>query len=119
MVLSVSLPDPGVPLVSRDGDRTVIWLEGEHDIATAPVLTDTLTDATSADDADMIVDLSGVTFMGVATIGALISARNLLRRQSRTLTLRSPSRCARDVLVFCGLTGLIEAVPGLQSLEAV
>ena len=110
MVLSVSPPDTGVPLVSRDGDRTVVWLDGEHDIATVPVLIDTLTDAISAHDADLIVDLSGVTFMGVATIGALIGARNLLRRQSRTLTVRSPSRCVTRILTMCGHADLMEMV---------
>jgi anti-anti-sigma factor len=124
MVLSVSPPDTGVPLVSRDGDRIVVWLDGEHDIATVPVLIDTLTDAISAHDADLIVDLSGVTFMGVATIGALISGRNLLRQQSHSLSVRSPSKCARRVLNLCGLTGLIrpdpvEAPPVPRSLKAV
>jgi anti-anti-sigma factor len=96
------------PLVSRDGDRTVVWLDGEHDIATVFVLTDTLARAISVDDADLIVDLSGVTFIGSATIDELIRGRNILRRQSRSLTLRSPSRCARRILDVCGLTDLIE-----------
>lgn len=96
------------PLVSRDGERTVVWLDGEHDIATVFVLTDTLERAISADDADLIVDLSGVTFIGSATIDVLMHVRNILQAQARSLTLRSPSRCARRVLELCGLTGLVE-----------
>jgi anti-anti-sigma factor len=96
------------PLVSRDGERAVVWLDGEQDIATVGVLADTLASVVCADDADLIVDLSGVTFMSTATIDELILSRNLLLRQSRTLTLRSPSKCARRLLDVCGLACLVE-----------
>ena len=114
MVSTVPCPDvaardwDSAPLVSRDGERAVVWLDGEQDIATVFVLADTLANVVSADDADLIVDLSGVTFMSTATIDELIRGRNLLLGQSRTLTLRSPSRCARRLLDFCGLAGLVE-----------
>ena len=98
-----------VPLVSRDGGRTVVWLDGEHDIATLVVLTDTLSRVISADDSDLIVDLSGVTFMSAATIDELLRVRKILLSQSRDLTLRSPSRCARRLLDLCGLAGFVAA----------
>ena len=96
------------PLVSRDGERTVVWLDGEQDIATVAALADTLANVTSADDADLVVDLSSVTFMSTATIDTLIRARNLLLGLSRNLTLRSPSKCARRLLDACGFAGLVE-----------
>jgi anti-sigma B factor antagonist len=96
------------PIVSRDGARTVVWLEGEYDIATAVVLGATLANASSRDDADLVVDLSGVTFIDAATIGVLIRGGNGLRRESRSLTLRSPSRWARRLLDIWGLTALVE-----------
>ena len=83
------------PLVSREGDRTVVWLGGECDIATVVVLDEALTKAISDDRRDLIVDLSGVTFIGTVTIDALILARSTLRRQFRSLTVRSPSRWGR------------------------
>lgn len=94
--------------VWREGDRTVVRLDGEHDIATLSLLADLLGRAIEADDADLVVDLSGVTFFSAATIGSLMRFRNSMRRQSRDLVLRSPSRCASRVLVACGLTGLLE-----------
>jgi anti-sigma B factor antagonist len=96
------------PLVSHDGNRTVVWLDGEHDISTLLLLTDTLATAIAADAADLVVDLSGVTFIGAATINELIRGRTTLRHQSRSLTLRSPSRCAQRLLDVCGLRGLVE-----------
>lgn len=98
-----------VPLVSRHGDRTVLWLNGEQDIATVSVLADALDRAISVDDADLIVDLSGVTFIDAGTISELMRGRNNLRLQSRSLTLRSPPRGARRILDLCGLTGLVES----------
>ena len=96
------------PLVSRDGDRAVVWLDGEQDIATESILADTLATVTSACDANLVVDLSGVTFMSTATIDQLVRARNLLLGLSRNLTLRSPSKSARRLLDLCGLAGLVE-----------
>jgi anti-anti-sigma factor len=104
--------------VSRDGEQEVVWLDGEQDIATADVLADTLSKAISADDANLVVDLSGVTFMSTATIDELIRARNLMLGLSRNLTLRSPSRCARRLLDICGLIGLAEPSEDAVRIEA-
>ena len=92
----------------RDDDRTVVWLDGEHDIATLPELADTLAKAISADPADLVIDLSGVRFIGAAPIGELIRCRDRLRVESRTLTLRSPTRFATRLLGLCGLTDIVE-----------
>jgi anti-anti-sigma factor len=116
MVSTLASPDlaPGrhpftAPSVSRAGDRTVVWLAGDNDIATQPLLMATLTHATSFDSADVIVDLSGVTFISADTIGAVIRVQNSLRRTSRQLVLRAPSRFAARVLDLCGLTYLVES----------
>ena len=92
----------------RDDDRTVIWLDGEHDLATLPALADRLAAAISADPADLVIDLSGVEFIGSAAIGELIRCRDSLRLQSRTLTLRSPSPFATRLLGLYGLADTVE-----------
>jgi anti-anti-sigma factor len=89
-------------------NRTVVRLDGEHDIATLPFLTDTLAKAICADNTDLVVDLSQVTFLSAATIDEFVRGRNTLRHQSRDLTLRSPSRFASRLLDVCGLTDLVE-----------
>lgn len=61
-------PRPVRPLVSRDCDRIVIWLEGEQDIATMPLLADTMAKAIAVGDADLLVDLSGVTFTAATSV---------------------------------------------------
>jgi anti-anti-sigma factor len=88
--------------------RTVVWLRGEHDISTVDALSETLAGAMALDDCDLVVDLSEVEFMGAATIGVLVRARELLESRSRSLVLRSPSRCARRIVHLCGQGDLLE-----------
>jgi anti-anti-sigma factor len=92
----------------RDAARTVVWLRGEHDVSTVAALSETLARAIARDDADVVVDLSEVQFMGAATVGVIIRARELLGSRSRNLALRSPSRCARRIVDLCGRADLLD-----------
>lgn len=97
-----------LPRLSRDGERNVLWLEGEHDKATVAALTEALRTIAALDDADIVVDLSEVSFLDAATLGTFIRARNSLQEQSRTLTLRAPSKATRRVLDICRLADLVD-----------
>jgi anti-anti-sigma factor len=90
------------PSSRRGPPCTVIWLRGEHDMSTVAELSERIARAIAMDDADLVVDLADVEYMGAATVGVLSRARELLRARSRSLVLRSPSRCARRVLELCG-----------------
>lgn len=105
------------PFGRRDPPTTLIRLDGEHDISTASELSETLARAIGADDADVVVDLSEVEFMAAATVGVLLRARELLRMQTRSLVLRSPSRRARRVLELCGDADLLD--PGTGAGDAL
>jgi anti-anti-sigma factor len=95
-------------LPRRDTALVVVRLRGEHDLSTVAVVSETMAWAIDQDDADVVVDLSDVQFMGAITVGVLIRARGLLRTRSRSLMVRSPSRCARRVLELCGATDLFD-----------
>lgn len=100
----VPISQAGPPaFIRRDGTQTGVWLQGEHDVSTVGELCQILAPAIARDDADVLLDLSGVQFMDAATVGVIVRAHTLLRPQSRSLVLRSPSRCARRVLDVCGL----------------
>lgn len=92
-----------VSTVSSLRGQAVVWLDGEEDIATVAVLAGRLDQAVSADHRDLIVDLSGLTFLSTATIEELIRVRNILLGQNRNLSLRSPSPFASRLLNLCGL----------------
>lgn len=90
---------------------TVVWVRGEHDIATKFSLMVTIARAAQLDDVPLLVDLSAVTFMDASTIGAIVGSRNRLRSHGQSLELRTPSAAALRILELCGLTHLIHVEP--------
>ncbi len=111
-VSSVTVSRPHVTAFAGcNPDRTVVWLRGEHDVSTVAALSEMMARAIALDDADVVVDLSEVQFMGAATVGVVIRAREFLRLRSRLLVLRSPSECARRTLELCGHTDLLDPLP--------
>ena len=89
------------------GEQTIVWLKGEHDAATVEELSTLLADSIARTRSDVIIDLSGVDFMGAGPLGVLMRAREFLDRHSRALVLRAPSPKAKRILDLCG----IESVP--------
>ena len=96
---------PGLP----EGAQTVVWVRGEQDLSTEADLWHTMADAIDGADADLVVDLSEVEFMGVATVRVFLRAAELLRQNSHSLRIRHPSKRALRVLDLCGLTDLVES----------
>ena len=103
---TVSVARPGSP--RGDPRSTVVWVRGEHDIATRTALVVGIARAARRDDRPLLVDLSGVTFMDASTIGAIVGSLNRERQRGQTLELRTPSPRARRVLELCGLTHLVQ-----------
>lgn len=113
-----------------DGGQTTIWLTGEHDLETVNELSRLLADAIVLTESDVIVDLSGVDFLGAAPVGALMLARRFLAQLSRGLVLRAPSHSARLVFDVCGIDSVsasgcstavtsVGAAPALESFVPV
>jgi anti-anti-sigma factor len=120
----MALSELSQPADPRDGPaerkqaehaRTVVWVRGEHDLSTSGALWHTMARAIEAADTDLVIDLSEVEFMGAATVTVILQAVELLRQHSRSLTVRSPSRCALRVLDLCDLTHLVESAPSTRS----
>lgn len=101
-----------VEFAGLDVDRTVVWLSGEHDLSTVAELSETLGRVMALDDADLVVDLSAVEFMGVAAVKVILRAHDFLKLRSRSLELRAPSASAQLVLDACGLSSLVDSYPG-------
>jgi anti-anti-sigma factor len=87
---------------------TVVFLRGEHDLSTSRTLKHVMAEAIATNDADLLVDLREVEFMGATTVSVILRARDFLQQHSRTLTVRAPSARARHVLELCGLDDLVE-----------
>lgn len=108
---------PLLPGAGPELGPTVVWLQGEHDIATDFELSQVLAGAAAANDAAVVVDLSEVEFISASTIGVIVRARELTRQRSRSLTVRSPSAFVRYILGICGLDDLFG--PNVQAGDAV
>ena len=103
------LPRIGHSRMTHEGTRTIIWLAGDQDVATARRLREDLDSAIAADDSDIAVDMSEVTFIDAATIGTLIAGRNDLRTLARMLTIRDSPPHTRRLLDVCELRDLDDA----------
>ena len=99
---------PTTPVVHAEGTRSVVALRGDPDISTRPELCDVLCRVIADGTGDVVIDLAKATFIDTAIVRALATAQQLLDRQDRVLTIRSPSTLATRVLQVFGMTDLIE-----------
>ena len=61
------------------GDQVVVQVAGEIDVYTAASLREKLAELIDADHTDVIVDLTGVTFMDSTGLGVLVGALKKVR----------------------------------------
>jgi anti-anti-sigma factor len=101
-----SLPKP-----QPAGDVAVQVEGSEHDVSTSVADSEALAHAIALNDSNVTVDLSEVGFMDGSTIRTLIRAHAFLDARSRSLTLRSPFRCAALVIRVSGLDDLVAVRP--------
>ena len=107
----MSNPDGALgPLVVEclpDGDRLVISLRGELDLATAPALASQLDEAGSDGFQELVVDLSGLDFMDSTGLSVLLAAQRAADSKRHGFSLRrGPAQVQR---VF-EVTGLLDRV---------
>lgn len=98
--------DPGVR-------RVVVSLWGEHDMASVPIITEALVAAADNSDADVLVDLTAVTFLDCSTVGVIVGGRRMLEQRSRHLTVCvSRGAVAHRLFELCGLDDMIDPGEG-------
>jgi anti-anti-sigma factor len=98
-------------LVRHVTARTVVQVRGDQDDSNVAALAEAIAGAIAIDDADLVVDLNEVQYMGVAAVRAVVRAGDLLRLRSRSLVLRSPPWSARRILGLCGHEDLLDPRP--------
>ncbi len=100
-----------------EASPTIVWLQGEHDLSTDDALCMTLARAIALDSAGLVLDLSEVAFIAVSSLRMIVRAQEFLRDRSRSLTVRSPSPCARRAMDACGVDNLLSTGPEELSTE--
>ncbi len=96
----------------RDGTTEVVVVQGEVDIATAPLLRAVLDTVLARRPARVEVDLSGATFLDAHALTALSAVRRRLANRHCALVLRDPSPPALRLLELTRATHAFEVVTG-------
>jgi anti-anti-sigma factor len=97
--------------VVSDPPSVTVVLDGEIDIATAPAIRRFLMAAISGGNVHLVVDVSGVTFIGAAGIGVLVAAAKRARHGGGSLSLLAPSP---QVLLLLDVFHLDAILPAAQ-----
>jgi anti-sigma B factor antagonist len=94
------------------GDSTyVIALTGEVDLYTAPEFKQQLLDAISKGAKNVVVDLSGTTFIDSTTLGVLVGGVKRLRGQDGQLSLVCTDRNIAKIFEITGLDRVFQIYP--------
>jgi anti-sigma B factor antagonist len=91
-----------------NGTTAVVLISGEVDRSNGDELQDLMVGPALSAYHEMVVDLSGVTFMGSTGLNVLISTKRLLDQEGRSFRLRRPSSAVRRTLEVSGLLETFE-----------
>lgn len=95
----VDRPRPGVTLVRPTGDI---------DAYTAPQLRSQLHQASGGDELLLVVDLSGVTFIDSAGLGALVGAHRRMREAGGRMRIVRPPALVARAFELTGLDDVLD-----------
>jgi anti-sigma B factor antagonist len=104
-----------VGLTVRDveaGREHRLVLAGELDIASAPLLEDTIASLAANGTGRIVVDLSGVTFMDSTGLRALLSGDKLCAANGQAFALSGASGPVRRLFELTGVAGTLQFEPG-------
>ena len=116
---SSSLTPPSIvpfSIAQRDLDErcSVIAIEGELDLATAPRLKWTLVDALAAGRTRFVVDLSRASFMDSTALGVLVGINRSLDSDARLAIVCSGDAVAK-IFELSGMDGVFAIFPTLEA----
>lgn len=93
--------------VSRHGDWTVLVLDGEVDMASAPRLEEALAGQLEAGTACLIVDLRQVTFMDSTGLTVLFRSHEAMAARGFEMVLVCSPGAVRRVIEVSGVGGVV------------
>jgi len=98
-----------------EGDRTVVKVDGEIDVYTAPKLREQLVDLVNAGKYHLVVDMEGVEFLDSTGLGVLVGGLKRVRAHDGSLRLV----CTQErILKIFRITGLTKVFPIHETVDA-
>jgi anti-anti-sigma factor len=86
---------------------TVVAVEGELDMSTAPDLNDVLNTAIAAREVSLVLDLASLDFCDSAGLAVFVGAHNRLDASGRRLVVAAPTEAVARVLDLSGVSQVI------------
>jgi anti-sigma B factor antagonist len=112
--------DKGVAIIDfavdsrQEGSWTVVDVQGEVDMFTAPKLRERLVETVDQGHYQIVVNLQGVSFMDSTGLGTLVGGLKRVKEHEGTLSLVCSSR---PVLRVLSITGLNNVFPIHETVE--
>lgn len=97
-----------------EGDWSVVEVEGEVDMFTAPKLREALVQLVDGGSYRIVVDLEGVSFMDSTGLGTLVGGLKRVKEHEGSLALVCSSRPVMRVLTITGLNNVFPIHPTLD-----
>ena len=103
LTLDALAPAPAPTRAPAGGSPFVLTLTGEIDVATAVAVRSALRASFDEGHRDVVVDLTGVSFIDAAGLGVLVGAQRRFARAGGRLRVEHPQRSVRRVLEITAL----------------
>lgn len=97
-------PELGLDVDADHPEYTMLTVEGEVDVYTAPLLRQKLVDLVDGGASRLIVNLEPVQFLDSTGLGVLVAALNRMRRQDGDMELICSQQRILRVFEITGLT---------------
>jgi anti-sigma B factor antagonist len=98
--------------------HTVLRVEGEIDLATAPLLRSYLDDVIADADGPILLDLADVTYIDSTGLSAILAAYATVDGQDRDLRVVKASVQVRQLFDLCGITDVIVDASSNRAISA-
>jgi anti-sigma B factor antagonist len=103
--MQADIGDFGI-VVIQSGDRVVLRLIGELDVATAPRVRAQLVSFAQRGPCKVTIDMASLSFIDSSGVSVLVDGLKQLRENGGDLTLESPNANAMKILEITGLASV-------------
>jgi anti-sigma B factor antagonist len=98
-----------------DDDTHVVAVSGEIDLFTAPEFKQRMSAPIDAGRSNLIVDLSGTTFIDSSSLGVLIGAHRRLKLRGGSLVVVCENEAIAKTFKITGLDGVFTIAPSVEA----
>jgi anti-sigma B factor antagonist len=95
----------------RQDERHILFLKGEIDVASAPILEATMDELCAGGAEEIVLDLSGIEFVDSSGLGAILHGKTLCEKHGCAYSLTPAQRPVERMLDMTGVKGRLRFRP--------